>query len=181
MLKGCMQNLTCFRTQYRRNNMKGVWVRPTCDLEEASPKEAEGNWNTLGDTDTGRSHFEDIVLPQGHLCWQASFWSPPSSLLMPLAYLTSSWLATVLGLPRPSCQPHGDPVPPARRPRTLPHPLEGQPHAWDSPHHSLTTRRLISAPGAAASYPRMSSCSQVASLHARQGLEANQARRQHCI
>ena len=150
-------------------------------LEEACPKEAEGNWNTLGDTDTGRSHLEDTVLPQGHLWWQASFWSPPSNLLMLLAYLATSWLAPVLGLPRPSRQPHGDPVPHARRPRILPHPLEGQPQAWDPPHHSLTTRRLIPAPGAAASLPRMWSFSPVASLHTRQGLEANQARGQHCI
>ena len=70
------------------------------------------------------SHLGGLVLPQGHWCWQAPFWSLPSSLLLPGAYLPSSWPALVPGPPEPKRQPHWD-LP------TYPTPTVGWPQLQD--------------------------------------------------
>lgn len=36
-----------------------------------------------GDTDTGRSHLGELLLPCGHWCWQVSSWNSPFSSLAP--------------------------------------------------------------------------------------------------
>lgn len=53
----------------------------------------------------------ELIGPQ-HDGWEASLWSPPSSLLVLGAYSSSSQWTPVLGTHRPSIQPHGDPAMP---------------------------------------------------------------------
>lgn len=65
--------------------------------------------------------FGGLVLPQGHWCWEAPFWTLPSSLLVPGAYLPTSWPVLVPGPPEPKRQPHGD--------------LPTSSHQWAGPTH----------------------------------------------
>ena len=53
--------------------------------------------------------FEGVFLPQGCWCWQAPFWSPSSSLLVPKAYASTSESLSVLRPPGSRCQLCRDP------------------------------------------------------------------------
>ena len=144
---------------------------------ESLPQRQEATENSHRDLDTGGSNFGELIQPQGHWCWQALFWSPPSSLLVLGAYLPTSWSAPVLGSHRPSSQLPGDPgplpqgchlpqvptappppsqlpwdmAPPTSRPTPVPGPLS----------HAVSHARTWLHPPAAGS------------LHTRQGLTAN--------
>lgn len=77
----------------------------------------EATWTHLGDIDTGRGQFGELILPEVHWCWQASFWNPPFSLLEPG--------------PGPNPEPVNSStgIPEDKRPamwRQSPHQLEGQ-------------------------------------------------------
>ena len=57
----------------------------------------------------------ELILLQGCLCWQASFWSPLCSLLAPGAYTSTNRLAPALWLPWLRNQPCWDMAPPTSR------------------------------------------------------------------
>lgn len=59
----------------------------------------------VGDIDTPGSHSGELVLPQGHGCWQAPFWSLTPSLLSLRVYPPTSRLTPELG----SLRLHGQP------------------------------------------------------------------------
>ena len=52
---------------------------PPTDLENLLERQ-KATLAHLGDIDTGRSHFGELVLPCGHWCWHSPFRNPPSSL-----------------------------------------------------------------------------------------------------
>ena len=64
----------------------------------------------------GSSHFWQLILQQGHWCWQAPFCTPQSSLLVSGAYPSTSRSSSVPGLLRSSRQLLKDPASPTGRP-----------------------------------------------------------------
>ena len=88
---------------------------PLADLGKP-PGEAGTNCNPPGNSHSGSSFF-----PQGHWCWRAPFWSSPSSLAEPGAYLPTS-------KPTPVPETIGQE---ARQTGTQPHPPVGHtPSIW---------------------------------------------------
>ena len=60
----------------------------------------EATGTPSGNIDSGGSHFGELVLPQGHWCWQVLFWSPPSSLFWGLT--SHQWMAPSTAPSQPS-------------------------------------------------------------------------------
>ena len=69
---------------------------PLADLGEA-PQNSGATGTQPGDTDTDCSNVGLLIQPRGYCCWQAPFWSPPSSLLVPGTRLTHQPVNTNLG------------------------------------------------------------------------------------
>ena len=78
-LKGGTQSLSCSMTKSRSSDLKEAWVRPTCWTWRAPQTGRKQLELTVG-----HRHWQQLfwgfVAPQGHWCWQAPFWDPPSSL-----------------------------------------------------------------------------------------------------
>ena len=89
-LKAGIQNLTCSRTQYWSNNLKGAWVRGSCWSWRASQR--------------GKRQLDS---PWGHRHWKQPFCGAPSTmwtLALATAILESS-LYLLAPVPRPTHQP----------------------------------------------------------------------------
>lgn len=73
--KECTQNLSWQRQPYERRLRYNYVLILECLLEkQGAPELTLGHrhwWQPLG----------ELILPHGHWCWQAAFWSPPSSLV----------------------------------------------------------------------------------------------------
>ena len=62
---------------------------PLANLGEI-PGKSRGTWDSPWDREASSSHFWKLVLPRGHWCWQAPFWSPPHSMLALGTFLPAS-------------------------------------------------------------------------------------------
>ena len=89
----------------------GTWVRSTCWSWRSLLERQEATGTPHRDIDTGGSHFEELVLPWGHWCWQVPFQSPPSRLNRPSPPLEG----TVPGSLRSSSHSCGAPALPTSR------------------------------------------------------------------
>ena len=54
------------------------------------PERQKAKGKCSGDTDAGRSHLGELLLPGGHWCWWVPYWCPFSSLLASQLYLPTS-------------------------------------------------------------------------------------------
>ena len=82
--------------------------------------------------DAGSTNFWEFILPRGHWCWQASFWSPLSNLRAPGTYSPTSRLAQTLGNPGPTASHTVSPALPTSNPVPAPEPSGPQSKpCWD--------------------------------------------------
>ena len=72
LVKGMQKSHTLLSPSPEEGSWKESRLDPIADLREP-PREGRCNWNSPADTDTGGSHFGELVIQWRHWCRQAYF------------------------------------------------------------------------------------------------------------